>query len=94
MKEIAIFNILLSPSKVLCGQFSLILYSSCASSQELYKNLNMSISPNLELEDSLLFVGKLVLFTLSNDIVLQIILFYQKLYLVWFSYRSISHRIS
>ena len=41
--------------------FSLILYPSCISLQELYKNLNMSISPNLELEDSLLSVGEFVL---------------------------------
>ena len=62
--------------------FPLILYFLCAPLQELYKNLNLSISPNFELEDSLLFVGKFVPFTLSNYETLQILLFYQKLYLV------------
>lgn len=83
----------------------LTLYSFCVPLQELYKNLNLSISPNLELEDSLLFVGEFVLFTLSNyiAITLQNLLFYQKLYLGWFFLiglsvvelvRKFQHRVS
>ena len=75
----------------------IILYSTCVPLQELYKNLNTSISPHLEMEDSLLFVGKFVL-SLCQIISLADLIFCQLkicvLYLVLFPYRSICCRIS